>query len=80
MFGRKKNLLPPIDIRYKPKKTIFGGIKMVRTTPAEQRQMKKAILKADPKRKIIDSKWEKEHELDWIDRLEELDAMLDDRD
>lgn len=66
------------DVRFKPQKTIFGGTKMVRTTKAEQRVMRKSILQRHPNAEIIDDDWEKEHSLDWIDRIEELDAMMDD--
>ena len=46
------------------------------TTKREQREMKKALLKANPKLTIIDDAAKKEKELEWIDRIEDYDAML----
>ncbi|MCF2661200.1 hypothetical protein [Pseudoflavonifractor phocaeensis] len=77
MFGRKKKQeLPPVDITKKLVKTWWGGKKFVPTTKREQREMKKALLKANPKLTIIDDAAKKEKELEWIDRIEDYDAML----
>lgn len=66
------------DVRFKTQKTFWGGTKMVRTTKAEQRTMRESILQRYPNAEIIDDDWEEENGLDWIDRLEELDALIDD--
>ena len=77
MFGRKKKQeLPPVDITKKLVRTWWGGKKFVPTTKREQREMKKALLKANPKLTIIDDAAKKEKELEWIDRIEEYDAMF----
>jgi len=77
MFGKKKRQeLPPVDITKKLVKTWWGGKKFVPTTKREQREMKKALLKANPKLTIIDDAAKKERDLEWIDRIEEYDAML----
>ena len=77
MFGKKKKQeLPPVDITKKLVKTWWGGKKFVPTTKREQREMKKALLKANPNLTIIDDAAKKEKELEWIDRIEEYDAML----
>ena len=77
MFGRmKKQELPPVDITKKLVKTWWGGKKFVPTTKREQREMKKALLKANPKLTIIDDAAKKEKDLEWIDRIEEYDAMF----
>lgn len=77
MFRKKKNQeLPPVDITKKLVNTWWGGKKFVPTTKREQREMKKALLKANPNLTIIDDAAKKEKELEWIDRIEEYDAML----
>lgn len=77
MFGKKKKQeLPPVDITKKLVKTWWGGNKFVPTTKREQREMKKALLKANPNLTIIDDAAKKEKDLEWIDRFEEYDAML----
>lgn len=77
MFSKKKRQeLPPVDITKKLVKTWWGGKKFVPTTKREQREMKKALLKANPKLTIIDDAAKKERDLEWIDRIEEYDAML----
>ena len=75
LFGKKQDL-PPVDITKKIVKTWWGGKKVVPTTKREQRQIKKALLKANPKLTIIDDAAKKEKELEWIDRIEEYDALL----
>lgn len=77
MFGKKKQQeLPPVDITKKLVRTWWGGKKFVPTTKREQREMKKALLKANPELTIIDDAAKKEKDLEWIDRIEEYDAML----
>jgi len=76
LFGKKKQELPPVDITKKAVKTWWGGTKVVPTTKREQRQMKKALLKANPNLTIIDDAAKKEKDLEWIDRIEEYDALL----
>jgi len=77
MFGKKKKQeLPPVDITKKLVRTWWGGKKFVPTTKREQREMKKALLKANPKLTIIDDAAKTERELEWIDRIEEYDALL----
>ena len=77
MFGKKKKQeLPPVDITKKLVRTWWGGKKFVPTTKREQREMKKALLKVNPKLTIIDDAAKKEKELEWIDRIEEYDAMF----
>jgi len=75
LFGKKQDL-PPVDITKKIVKTWWGGKKVVPTTKREQRQIKKALLKANPKLTIIDDAVKKEKDLEWIDRIEEYDASL----
>lgn len=65
-----------MDITKKLVKNWWGGKKFVPTTKREQREMKKALLKANPNLTIIDDAAKKEKELEWIDRIEEYDAML----
>lgn len=79
MFGKKKKAPAPIyDVTQKPKKTWWGGTKLVPTTKAEQKKMKAEILKRNPNAIIIDSKAKKQKDLEWIDRIEEFDAFMDD--
>lgn len=81
MFGKRKEAeLPPIDIRYKVVKGLFGRKKKVATTKKEQREIKKRLLQYNPNLLFIDDLHEKNSEkideLAWIDRIEEFDAML----
>lgn len=79
MFGRKKKATAPTyDVTQKLVKTWWGGTKLVPTTKREQREMKAEILKRVPNATILDSKAKKEKELEWIDRYEELDALMHD--
>jgi len=73
---KKKQEHPPVDITKKAVKTWWGGMKLVPTTKREQRQIKAALLKANPELTIIDDAAKKEMDLEWIDRVEEYDAML----
>lgn len=41
-------------------------------------KMKTEILKRNPKAIVLDSKAKKEKELEWIDRIEEFDAFMND--
>lgn len=82
MFGKKKEPeLPPIDIRYKVVKGLFGRKKKVRTTKKEQREIKKHLSQHNPNLKFIDDLNDKNSikvdELAWIDRIEEFDAFFD---
>lgn len=82
MFGKKKKPeLPPIDIRYKIVKGLFGRKKKVPTTRKEQREIKKHLLQHNPNLKFIDDLNDKNSikvdELAWIDRIEEFDAFFD---
>lgn len=77
MFGRKKRSAPHrYDITKKIVKTWWGGTKIVPSTTSEQRKMRAEILKRDPSAIIIDNKLKKEMELDWIDYIEEYDALI----
>lgn len=79
MFGRKKNAPEPIyDITQKIEKTWWGGTKLVPTTKSEQKKMRAEILKRNPKALVLDSKTKKLKELEWIDRIEEFDAFMND--
>jgi len=79
MFGRKKKVSEPIyDVTQKIKKTWWGGTKLVPTTKAEQRKMKSEILKRNPNATVLDSKAKKQRSLEWIDRIEEFDAFMND--
>ena len=79
MFGKKKKQQEPIyDVTQKAAKTWWGGTKLVPTTKSEQRKMKAEILKRNPKATVLDSKAKKQNELDWIDRIEDFDAFMDD--
>jgi len=40
--------------------------------------MKAAILNRDPHAIVLDSKAKKEKSLEWIDRIEEFDAFMND--
>lgn len=81
MFGNKKK--PKVyDVTQKKAKTWWGGTKQVPTSKSEQRKLKAELLARDPRCVVIDDaarkRIEKEHELDWIDQLEALDAIFDD--
>ncbi len=69
-----ENKYPPIDIRFKMVKTLFGGTRRVPTTIEEQRAMAAEIKRKNPNLQIISDL----SDLDWIDELEELDAIFDD--
>ena len=79
MFGRKKKSSEPVyDVTQKIAKTWWGGTKLVPTTKAEQRKMKAEILRRNPNATVLDSKAKKQKELEWIDRIEEFDAFIND--
>ena len=79
MFGRKKKAPEPVyDVTQKIAKTWWGGIKLVPTTKSEQKKMKAEILKRNPNATGIDRKAKKQKELEWIDRIEEFDAFMND--
>ncbi len=79
MFGRKKKAPEPIyDVTQMIAKTWWGGTKLVPTTKSEQKKMKAEILKRNPKATVLDSKAKKQKELEWIDRIEEFDAFMND--
>jgi hypothetical protein len=79
MFGRKKKSSEPVyDVTQKIAKTWWGGTKLVPTTKAEQRKMKAEILRRNPNATVLDSKAKKQKELEWIDRIEEFDAFMND--
>lgn len=79
MFGRKKKQREPVyDVTQKIAKTWWGGTKLVPTTKSEQKKMKAEILKRNPNATVLDSKAKKQKELDWIDRIEEFDAFMND--
>ena len=79
MFGRKKKASEPVyDVTQKVKKTWWGGTKLVPTTKAEQRKLKAEILKRNPNATVLDSRAKKQRDLEWIDRIEEFDAFMND--
>ena len=79
MFGRKKKSSEPVyDVTQKIAKTWWGGTKLVPTTKAEQRKMKAEILRRNHNATVLDSKAKKQKELEWIDRIEEFDAFMND--
>ena len=79
MFGRKKKEPEPIyDVTQKIAKTWWGGTKLVPTTKSEQIKMKAEILKRNPKATVLDNKAKKQKDLEWIDRIEEFDAFMND--
>lgn len=75
-WKKKKQPVPTYDITQKLVKTWWGGKKLVPTTKSEQKKMKIEILKRTPNAVIIDSKVKKQKELEWIDRIEDYDALL----
>ena len=79
MFGKKKKIpAPTYDVTQKLVKTWWCGTKLVPTTKREQREMKAEILKRVPNAIVLDSKAKKEKELEWIDRVEDFDAFMND--
>ena len=79
MFGRKKKSQAPIyDVTQKIVKTWWGGTKLVPTTKAEERKMKSDILQREPDAQFFDSAAKKQKDLEWIDRIEEYDALFND--
>ena len=79
MFGKKKKIpLPAFDVTQKVVRTWWGGKKMVPTTKAEQKKMKAQILAVYPEATILDSEMKKRKDIEWIDRVEELDALFSD--
>lgn len=76
LFKKKKEPEPVYDVTKKFVKTWWGGKKLVPTSKTEQRRMKAEILKRDPHATVLDSKAMKEKNLEWIDRVEEYDAFL----
>lgn len=79
MFGKKKKQKEPVyDVTQKIAKTWWGGTKLVPTTKSEQKKMKAAILKRNPNATVLDSKAKKQKEMEWIDRIEEFDAFMND--
>ena len=79
MFGKKKKQKEPVyDVTQKKVKTWWGGTKLVPTTKSEQKKMKVEILKRNPKATVLDSNAKKQKDLEWIDRLEEFDALMSD--
>ncbi len=75
-FKKKKAPAPTYDVTQKLVKTWWGGKKLVPTTKAEQNKMKAQILAREPDAVVIDAKAKKEQSLKWIDRVEEIDALL----
>ena len=78
LFKKSREPVQTYDVTKKIVKTRWGGTKLVPTTKAEQRRMKKEILKQDPLAAVLDSKAMKEKNIEWIDRVEEYDAFLND--
>lgn len=79
MFGRKKNAPEPVyDVTQKIAKTWWGSTKLVPTTKSEQKKMKAEILKRNPQATVLDGKAKRQKELEWIDRIEEFDAFMND--
>lgn len=75
-FKKKKAPAPTYDVTQKLVRTWWGGKKLVPTTKAEQKAMKAQILAREPDAVVIDAKAKKEQSLEWIDRVEEIDALL----
>ena len=79
MFGKKKKVQSPVyDVTKKVVKTWWGGTKLVPTTKREERSMKKDILIHDPNARFFDREAKKQKELEWIDFIEEYDALFND--
>lgn len=75
MKNNKKAEYPPIDIRFKRVKKLFGGYRQVRASIDEQRRMAATIRRKNPNLTIISDL----PDTDWIEQLVELDAIFDDR-
>lgn len=75
---KEKTSRPAFDITQKVVKTWWGGTKTVPTTRTEQKMLKAKILQVYPETTILDKTAKKNKDLEWIDRLEELDALLSD--
>lgn len=56
----------------------MGGTKLVPTIKSEQKKMKAEILKRNLKAMVLDSKNQKQNEWEWIERIEEFDAFMND--
>lgn len=78
VWAKEKGSGAYIRCNSKNKKTWWGGTKLVPTTKAEQRKMKAEILKRNSKAVVLDSKAKRQMELEWIDRIEEFDAFMND--
>lgn len=79
MFGKKNKSQAPIyDVTQKIVKTWWGGTKLVPTTKAEERKIKADILQHDPDARFFDRAAKKQKDLEWIDRIEEYDALFND--
>lgn len=79
MFSKKKKAPESIfDVTKKIAKTWWGGTKLIPTTKSEQRKMKAEILRRHPNATVLDSREKKRKDLEWIDRIEEFDAFLND--
>jgi len=77
LFRKKKDSeYPPIDITRKVVQSWWGSKKLVPTTKREQRKIKAALLKQNPKLTIIDYAAKRERDLEWIDCVEDFDAIL----
>jgi len=82
LFGRKRKQQskPIIDITQKRVKTWWGGTKLIPTTKKEQRAMKEYLQKHHPEYIVIDTaekkRLQRQVDLQWIDDLELLDALL----
>jgi len=77
LFRKKKDSeYPPIDITRKVVQSWWGSKKLVPTTKREQRKIKAALLKQNPKLTIIDYAAKRERDLEWIDCVEDFDAFL----
>ncbi len=82
MFGckRKQQSKPMIDITQKRVKTWWGGTKLIPTTKKEQCAMKEYLQKHYPEYIVIDTaekkRLQRQVDLQWIDSLELLDALL----
>ena len=79
MFDKKKKAPEPIfDVTKKIAKTWCGGTKLIPATKSEQRKMKAEILRRHPNATVLDSREKKRKDLEWIDRIEEFDAFMND--
>ena len=79
MFDKKKKAPEPIfDVTKKIAKTWWGGTKLIPATKSEQRKMKAEILRRHPNATVLDSREKKRKDLEWIERIEEFDAFMND--